>query len=98
MALPKGFVLEEKSGLPAGFVIDQGNIITSDVPTVVGSVPNPPVVQEPPRTMMDRVKAVYEVPAAIVTGAAAPFLGVGAGAIENIRQGTSKRVDSPEFA
>jgi acyl-CoA-binding protein len=98
MALPKGFVLEEKSGLPAGFVIDQGNIITSDVPTVVGSVPNPPVVQEPPRTMMDRVKAVYEVPAAIVTGAAAPFLGVGAGAIENIRQGTNKRVDSPEFA
>jgi hypothetical protein len=76
----------------------RGNIITSDVPTVVGSVPNPPVVQEPPRTMMDRVKALYEVPAAMVTGAAAPFLGVGAGAIENIRQGTSKRVDSPEFA
>jgi hypothetical protein len=98
MALPQGFVLEQKGGLPAGFVMEQGNIITSDVPTVVGSVPNPPVVQEPPRTMMDRVKAVYEVPAAIVTGAAAPFLGIGAGAIENIQQGTSKRVDSPEFA
>lgn len=76
----------------------RGNIITSDVPTVAGSVPNPPVVQEPPRTMMDRVKAIYEVPAAMVTGAAAPFLGIGAGAIENIQQGTSKRVDSPEFA
>lgn len=75
-----------------------GNIITSDVPTVVGEVPNPPVVQEPPRTMMDRVKAIYEVPAAIVSGAAAPFLGVGAGAIENIQQGTNKRLDSPEFA
>jgi hypothetical protein len=75
----------------------RGNIITSDVPTVAGSVPNPPVVQEPPRTMMDRVKALYEVPAAIVTGAAAPFLGIGAGAIENIQQGTSKRLDSPEF-
>jgi hypothetical protein len=68
----------------------RGNIITSDVPTVVGSVPNPPVVQEPPRTMMDRVKALYEVPAAMVTGAAAPFLGVGAGAIENIQQGTKQ--------
>lgn len=97
MALPQGFVLEQKGGLPAGFVMDQGNIITSDVPTLVGEVPNPPVVQEPPRTMMDRVKALYEVPAAIVTGAAAPFLGMGAGAIENIQQGTSKRLDSPEF-
>ena len=76
----------------------RGNIITSDVPTVAGSVPNPPVVQEPPRTMMDKLKAVYEVPAAIATGAAAPFLGVGAGIAENIMQGTNKRVDSPEFA
>ena len=54
-------------------------------------------MQEPPRTMMDRVKALYEVPAAIVTGAAAPFLGIGAGAIENIQKGTNKRLDSPEF-
>ena len=75
----------------------RGNIITSDVPTVAGSVPNPPVVQEPPRTMMDKLKAVYEVPAAMVSGAAAPFLGIGAGAIENIQQGTNKRLDSPEF-
>jgi hypothetical protein len=97
MALPQGFVLEKKGGLPAGFVMDQGNIITSDVPTVVGEVPNPPVVQQPPRTMMDRVKALYEVPAAIVSGAAAPFLGMGAAAIENIQQGTNKRLDSPEF-
>ena len=74
-----------------------GNIISGDVPTVAGQVPNPPVI-EPKVTMMDRVKALYEVPATMVTGAVAPFLGVGAGAIENIRQGTSKRVDSPEFA
>jgi hypothetical protein len=98
MALPQGFVLEQKGGLPAGFVMDQGNIITSDVPTLVGEVPNPPVVQEPPRTMMDRVKAIYEVPAAIVTGAAAPFLGVGKGIVQNIQQGTNQRVDRPELA
>jgi hypothetical protein len=78
--------------------MDQGNIITSDVPTLVGEVPNPPIVQEPPRTMMDRVKALYEVPATIATGAVAPFLGIGAGAIQNIQQGTNKRLDSPEFA
>jgi hypothetical protein len=48
----------------------RGNIITSDVPTVAGEVPNPPVAQEPPRTMMDRVKAMYEVPATMLSGAA----------------------------
>jgi hypothetical protein len=47
-----------------------GNIITSDVPTLVGEVPNPLVVQEPPRTMMDRVRAIYEVPATMLSGAA----------------------------
>jgi hypothetical protein len=82
-------------GLPTD---TRGNIITSDVPTVVGSVPNPPVVQEPQRTMMDRVKAIYEVPATMITGAAAPFIGIGAGAIENIQQGTDKRLDRPELA
>jgi hypothetical protein len=48
----------------------RGNIITSDVPTLAGEVPNPPVAQEPPRTMMDRVKALYEVPATMLSGAA----------------------------
>ena len=48
----------------------RGNIITSDVPTLAGEVPNPPVVQEPPRTMMDRVRAIYEVPATMLSGAA----------------------------
>jgi hypothetical protein len=47
-----------------------GNIITSDVPTVVGEVPNPLVVQQPTRSMMDRVKALYEVPATMISGAA----------------------------
>jgi len=48
----------------------RGNIITSDVPTLAGEVPNPPVAQEPPRSMMDRVKALYEVPATMLSGAA----------------------------
>lgn len=97
MALPQGFVLEKSSGLPAGFVIDQGNIINTDVPTVVGQVPNPPVI-EPKRTMMDYVKSLYEVPATMATGAAAPFLGVGKGIVQNIQQGTNQRVDRPELA
>jgi hypothetical protein len=54
-------------GLPAD---TRGNIITSDVPTLAGEVPNPPVAQEPQRSMMDRVKALYEVPATMLSGAA----------------------------
>jgi hypothetical protein len=63
--VPKGFDPDAYLGLSRG-----GNIINTDVPTVVGEVPNPPVVQEPPRTMMDRVKALYEVPATMLSGAA----------------------------
>ncbi len=47
----------------------RGNIISGDVPTVVGQVPNPPVI-EPKRTMMDYVKSLYEVPATMLSGAA----------------------------
>jgi len=74
------------------------NIITSDVPTLVSETPPPAPIPEPPRTMMDRVKAVYEVPAAMATGAVAPFLGVGKGIVQNIQQGTDLRVDRPELA
>jgi hypothetical protein len=46
---------------------DAGNVINIDVPTVVGSRPNAvnPQPQARPVTMMDRVKALYEVPTAI---------------------------------
>jgi hypothetical protein len=97
MALPQGFVLEQRSGLPAGFVIDQGNVITSDVPTVVGEVPNPPIRQEAPRSMMDRVKALYEVPAtigsAMVSMPASALYGYGRSAIEGAAQG---QIPSPQ--
>jgi hypothetical protein len=76
----------------------RGNIISGDVPTVVGQVPNPPVVETPKRTMTEKVKALYEVPATLATGAVAPFLGVGKGIIQNIQQGTDLRVDRPELA
>jgi hypothetical protein len=80
--------------------IDRGNVINSDVPTVVGSRPNAvnPQPAQAPRTMGDYVKSLYEVPATVISGAAAPFIGVGAGIVENIREGTNKRVDRPELA
>jgi len=79
---------------------DRGNIINTDVPTVVGSRPNAvnPQPEQAPRTVADYAKAFLEVPATIGSAAVAPFIGVGAGMIENMRQGTNQRVDRPELA
>jgi len=81
-------------------ITDRGNIINTDVPTVVGSQPNAvnPQLVQAPRTLPDYAKALYEVPATVLSGAVAPFIGVGAGMVENIRQGTNQRVDRPELA
>jgi hypothetical protein len=67
----------------------RGNIINTDVPTVVGQVANPPVTEEPKRTMMDRVKALYEVP--LTVGSAAV-----AGPVSSA-YGLFKSATSPEF-
>jgi len=47
----------------------RGNIINTDVPTVVGQVANPPVV-ETKKTAGDYAKALYQVPATLASGAA----------------------------
>ena len=57
-----------------------------------------PVPKEQGSSIMDRVKALYEVPATVATSAVAPFLGAGKGIIQNIKQGTNERVDRPELA
>jgi len=67
----------------------RGNIINTDVPTVVGQAANPPVTEEPKRTMMDRVKALYEVP--LTVGSAAV-----AGPVSSA-YGVYKSATSPEF-
>ena len=66
-----------------------GNIINTDVPTVVGQVPNPPMATQPRRTMMDRVKALYEVPLTAGSAMLAAPISSAAGAISNVM--------SPEF-
>jgi len=47
----------------------RGNIINTDVPTVAGQVANPPVI-EPKRSMQEKMMALYEVPATMLSGAA----------------------------
>jgi hypothetical protein len=85
---------------PTQAPMNRGNIINTDVPTVVGTRPNAvnPQPVEQQRTMGDYVKSLYEVPATVLSGAVAPFIGVGAGIAQNIRQGTNERVDRPELA
>ena len=79
-----GFNPDAYLGLSSG-----GNIINTDVPTVVGEVPNPPMAQEPPRTMMDKLKALYEVP--LTAGSAMLAAPVSSA------YGVVKSIASPEF-
>ncbi len=74
------------------------NIINTDVPTPVAQTPKPAPIPQQRRTVGDYAKAFLEVPATIGSAAVAPFIGVGAGMIENMRQGTNQRVDRPELA
>lgn len=82
-APPSGFDPDAYLGITSG-----GNIINTDVPTVAGQVPNPPQVQTK-RTMMDRVKALYEVP---LTAASAAVAGPVSSAY-----GVYKSATSPQF-
>lgn len=57
-----------------------------------------PAPEEQGSSIMNKLKALYEVPATVATSAVAPFLGAGKGIIQNIKQGTNERVDRPELA
>jgi hypothetical protein len=102
MALPEGFVLEEPQiKLPAGFRLEQGgNVINTDVPTVIGSRPNAvnPQPQARPVTMMDRVKALYEVPEGILRPIVTEPLSMAYGVARSIPEAISTGGNAPEIA
>lgn len=64
-------------------------VINTDVPTVASITPRTPVTPQPRPTMMDRVKALYEVPLTAATAAVA-------GPVSSA-YGVYKSVTSPEF-
>lgn len=82
-----------EAGTPLTAEQKRGNIINSDVPTVVGEKPNAVNPQAPskPVSMMDRLKTLYEVPTAVVapliTEPASMVYGLGRGAVEDAMQG-----------
>jgi hypothetical protein len=75
--------------------VDRGNIINSDVPTVVGSRPNAvnPQPAQAPRSMGDYVKALYEVPTAMITSvpSALAYGYVPSGSAPEVRQAAEER-------
>jgi len=79
---------------------DAGNVINTDVPTVVGSRPNAvnPQPQARPVTMMDRVKALYEVPTAIAGAMVTEPLSMAYGVARSIPEAISTGGNAPEIA
>ena len=83
---------------------DAGNVINTDVPTVVGSRPNAvnPQPQVRPVTMMDRVKALYEVPtgivAPIITGPLSQAYGIARSIPEAIQTGQAPAQIGQKYA
>lgn len=83
----------QKLPMPKPTAENRGNVINSDVPTVVGERPNAvnPQPVAKPTTMMDRLKALYEVPTALVAPIATEPLsmayGLGRGAVQDAMQG-----------
>lgn len=77
---------------------NQSNYVVGDVPSVVGQYARPTINQpEPTTTMMDKVKALYEVPATIASGIVSQptsmAYGLGRSIAEGVSQGQSP---SPE--
>jgi hypothetical protein len=104
MALPEGFVLEKLQGqinLPSGFTLEETpkntTYIAPDVPLLASQRPKLTPIEEPKTSMMDKLKALYEVPTAIVHGAIKEPLsmayGLGASAVEGAMQG---KMPTPE--
>jgi hypothetical protein len=95
--VPEGTTKAQLQAKLSGVSAPQGgNIINTDVPTVVGEVPNPAPIQEPKRTMADYVKALYEVPATVASGMVAQPVGAAYGVYKGItspQYGTQQGVE-----
>lgn len=89
--VPEGVTKAQLQAKLAGSVAPKTTPIQSDVPLVASQMPKQVPVEEPQTSMMDKLKALYEVPATIGSGIVSQPLsmayGVGRGAVEDISQG-----------
>jgi len=79
---------------------NRGNVINTDVPTVVGEKPNAVNAQPQARpvTMMDRVKTLYEVPTSVVAPMITEPLSMAYGVARSIPEAISTGGNAPELA
>jgi hypothetical protein len=91
-----------KGGTPKFTPTEQnrGNIINSDVPTVVGSQANAVNAQPQakPVSMMDRLKTLYEVPTAMVAPMVTEPLSMAYGVARSIPEAIATGKNAPEIA
>jgi hypothetical protein len=89
--VPEGITKAQLQAKLAGSVAPTSTPITSDVPLVASQMPKQVPIEEPKTSMMDKLKALYEVPATIGSGIvsqpASMIYGLGRGAVEDISQG-----------
>jgi hypothetical protein len=75
--------------------------ITPDVPLVASQMPKQMPIAEPKTTMVDKLKALYEVPAtigsAMVSQPASMIYGLGRGAVQDISQGKMPTAESRDI-
>jgi len=89
--VPEGVTKAQLQAKLAGSVAPTSTTIQPDVPLVASQMPKQMPIEEPKTSMMDKLKALYEVPATIGTGIvsqpASMIYGLGRGAVEDISQG-----------
>ena len=79
----------------------QTTILQPDVPLVASQMPKQVPIEEPKTSMMDKLKALYEVPAAIGTGAISQLGGAGYGLYKGVTSpnyGTQQGVQEAQQA
>jgi hypothetical protein len=96
--VPEGITKAQLQAKLAGSVAPTSTPITSDVPLVASQMPKQVPIEEPKTSMMDKLKALYEVPATIGSGIvsqpASMIYGLGRGAVEDISQGKMPTAES----
>jgi len=84
--VPEGVTKAQLQAKLAGSVAPQKTTLQPDVPLVAGQMPKQVPIEEPKTSMMDKLKALYEVPAtigsAMLSQPASMVYGVGRNAIE----------------
>jgi hypothetical protein len=82
--VPEGTTKAQLEAKLAGFVAPKTTTLQPDVPLVASQMPKQVPIEEPKTSMMDKLKALYEVPATIGSGMVAQPVGAAYGVAKGI--------------